>query len=186
MPGPSVTQVLSVYADFSMVPAATLEHAAARGTAVHRACAAIAQGLWVPNLSDEAMPYVASFKQWWPLVQEVYAVEEELVDPVYGYVGHPDLIVRLTGEDFARVVDLKTPVAKSPLWAAQIAAYINLARQVIPPGMEIKRSGTLRLSPQGKVPKYDEYTESATDFHAFICVLTAYKFFTSGKEVQNG
>ena len=178
---PSVTQVLSVYADFSMVPAATLEHAAARGTAVHRACAAIAQGLWVPSLSEEAIPYVTSFKHWWPLVQEAYAVEQELVDPAYGYRGHPDLIVRLAGENFARVVDLKTPITKNPLWAAQIAAYINLAKQVIPEGMEIKRSGTLRLSPQGKAPKYDEYTESARDFHVFVAALTAYKYF---KEVE--
>jgi len=177
---PTVTQVLGVYADFSRVPEQVLAHAAARGTAVHRACAAIAQSLWLPQPSEEILPYIASFKHWWPLVQEVYAVEQELVDPVYGYRGHPDLIIRLAGEDFARVVDLKTPVTKNPLWAAQIAAYINLAKQVIPPGMEIKRSGTLRLSPQGKAPKYDEYQESATDFHAFVCALTAYKFFRKG------
>lgn len=174
---PSVTEILGVYADFSRVPEDVLRNAALRGTAVHQACAAIAQGLWVPSLPDDAAPYVQSFKAWLPLVDTFYAVEQEITDPTYGYVGHPDLIVRLNGEEFARVVDLKTPVTKNRLWAAQIAAYNNLATQILPGGLPIKRSGTLRLSPHGKLPKYDEYRDSAQDFHAFLCALTAYKYF---------
>lgn len=175
-----MTEILSAYSDFSAVPPDVLERAAERGRRVHRICAALALGLWVPEIPEECRCYVESFRKWLDLVDTVHLVETELADDTYGFVGHPDLVVTLRGEGFARVVDLKTPVVKHRLWRAQIAAYNRLAAPRIVP-LRISRSGTLRLSPKGDFPRFDEYSDSAVDFNAFLCALMAYRFF---KEVE--
>lgn len=174
---PSVTQVLSPYADFSMVPPDVLEAAADRGSKVHAICAGIALGEWVPKPPPELSGYVNSFRHWFQYVDQVWLVEEELVDQTYGFMGHPDLAVSLIGDDdFIRVVDLKTPATKTPTWAAQIAAYNNLVSRAFP-GRAIRRSGTLRLRKDGRPPIFDEYQESARDLLAFLSALTAWKYF---------
>ena len=55
---PSVTQVLSPFADFSQIPEGVLEYASWRGTEVHRLCACYAKGL--PIIGD-VKPSCAGF-----------------------------------------------------------------------------------------------------------------------------
>lgn len=172
---PSVTQVLAPFCDFSRVNPVVLERACARGTRVHAACAAIASGLWAPTLHPSEQSYVDSFERWLALVDEVVLVEHELIHPVYQYVGHLDLCVRLRGDDAVRVVDLKTPVTEQATWAAQIAAYAELVR--VNKNINPKRNGTLRLSPEGKMPKWHEYKDSARDLQAFLSALAAWTYF---------
>ena len=77
---PSVTQVIGRYSDFSRVPPDVLEAAKERGTRVHQVCAAMAQGLWVPDYCESGdAPYIVSFEQWFEaVVEKVIAVEPEL------------------------------------------------------------------------------------------------------------
>lgn len=178
----SVTEVLAKYQDFSMVNPERLGLAKRRGQAVHAYCRAYAQGLWVP-VGGELEGYCKSFRDWFDrYVAEVYLTEKELIDPVLGFCGHPDLLCRLHGDDCVTIVDYKTPIALAPTWAAQCAAYLSLAQQ--DPHIAIlkpKRCGSLRLKPDGKRALFKEYTESARDLLAFHAALTAHKYFMKGE-----
>ena len=181
---PSVTQVLSPHIDFSMVPPTVMEIATARGSMVHDICAQHAQSEWVPPdlIREDCKGYFDSFLQWFELVKTVHLVEEELIDEVYGFCGHPDMIVTMIGTKWPRVVDLKTPVTRAKAWKLQIAAYNRLAEQgflsvSVIKDYRVKQSGTLRLSPKGRAPNYDEYTDSAEDFNVFLSCLYSWKYF---------
>ena len=156
------------------MPEAVLAHAAQRGSRVHAICAAMAQGLWVPSVPEECAGYVESFRKWLPVVEEVVAVEVELVDENLGFLGHPDLIVRMRGDRGLSLTDLKTPAGVSPLWKCQLAAYKHLAEVN---GYPISRVFSLRLSPTGAAPKLDEYRDSPRDLAAFLSALNAYRYF---------
>ncbi len=172
---PSVTQVLSVYADFSGIRPDVLERAAERGTKVHEICSSIAQGLFPGLIPVDLAGYVESFRKWFVLVQEVLLVEERLSCSVYQFTGKPDLAVKLRGDEVPRVIDLKTPLAKGKLWGAQIAGYEHLFK--VKTGLDCQHSGTLRLKPDGGFPLFDEYRHSEEDLHAFLCALTAWRYF---------
>lgn len=174
MKAPSVTQVLSPWADFSRVPQEALENAARRGTDVHRACSALAQGLWFPPVPDDCAGYLASFRLWLPTVADVVLAEDELSDHRLGFVGHPDLIVRINGDHALTVVDLKTPAVVNSLWRVQLAAYKHLAKAN---GMDVRRALSLRLRQDGGRPIVNEYTDSAQDMAAFVAALNAYRYF---------
>lgn len=176
---PSVTQVLSVYQDFSMVPDHILHMASERGTRVHAICASLAQGLFVSHrmITPDVEGYIQSFNQWFEYVDEVVFVEGALVDPKLGFVGHPDLVVKMRGDTYLTLVDLKTPTIIGKTWRAQIAAYWHLARKEF----KIKRCGSLRLKQNGGFPIFDEYTKSRhEDFAAFLSTLNAWRYFKGG------
>ena len=179
---PSVTTVLGLYSDFSMIHPKVLETAAARGTEVHAICAAIAQGTWVPSVPPDCAPYVLSFQQWFEAnVKDVLMVEEELIDVVHGFLGHPDMALILL-DDTRWLVDLKTPVTKNKLWSAQLAAYRHLAMEGkradgTSASLQVDRVASLRLSPKGRPPILDEYQNSALDFGAFLAALSAWRYF---------
>lgn len=173
---PSVTQVISPHTNFSMIPPTVLEIATARGSMVHDLCARHTQGEWIPPdlIREDCKGYFDSFLQWFELVATVHLVEEELVDDVYGFCGHPDMIVTLISNKRPRVVDLKTPVSRAKAWKLQIAAYNRLAEVK---DWHVEKSGTLRLSPKGRTPAYDEYEDSAEDFNYFLHCLMSWKYF---------
>jgi len=175
---PSVTQVLSPWSDFSRISEDVLARAAERGTQVHRICAAIALGLWVPNIPPECAGYVLSFQAWLTVVQDVIFCEERLHDPVYGFNGMPDMIVRIKGDSGHSLLDLKSPAAVAPTWRIQLAAYQRLAEAN---GYNISRVFSLRLDKNGGRAKVDEYTgTSANDLRVFLACLTAFKHFSNG------
>lgn len=166
---PSVTQVLSPFGDFSRVRPAVLEAAAARGTAVHRLCVGVAKRLFV-QIPPELAGYVKSFRIWWPVVGELIAAEEKMVEPRLGYVGHPDLVVRIRGDAGLTVVDLKTPAVVGKTWACQLAAYAHLAGAV--------RILSLRLKRDGTRPIINEFTDNqGRHFAAFCAALTTWRYF---------
>jgi len=172
---PSVTTVLSVFADFSRIHPDVLAAAAARGTRVHRVCAGIARGLFVGEIPEEIDGFIASFQTWFDRVDEVILVEERLQDPVFMYRGTPDLVVRLRGDSAPRLIDLKTPASLGKLWAAQIAAYSRLF--YVHTRQNCQHSGTLRLRRDGRPPIFDECRYGASDLEAFLCALGAYRHF---------
>lgn len=180
---PSVTQVLSVYQDFSMVPEHILTMASERGSRVHAICASLAQKLFVSHrqITPDIEGYIQSFNQWFEYVDEVVLVEQELVDPNLGFIGHPDLIVKIRGDQHLTLTDLKTPKIIGKTWRSQTAAYEHLAslkKQAI--GI-IKRYGSLRLKQDGTFPIFDEYTDTRyADFAAFLSALNAWRYFNNG------
>lgn len=174
---PSVTEVLSPWADFSMIPPAVLQAAAERGTAVHNACFAYAAALPVVGLRPDVALYVESFQRWYDhVVDTVLLCEERIVDNRFGYHGEPDLLIQARHQEII-LTDIKTPVTKIKPWRIQLAAYKNLCEQHL--GVKIDRVGSLRLSPEGKTPKMDYYDYQDKDYSIFVSCLNAYRFFKS-------
>jgi len=170
----SVTQVLSPFVDFSKIPEGVLSAATARGSDVHRICAMIARGLWVKDIPEECRGYVESYRHWLDrAVDEVLAIEEELRDENYGYVAHPDLIVRMKDIRSVTVIDLKTPVALRRTWQAQLSAYLHVAAR----RYEAMRAGSLRLDPKGGIAKMEWYQDSKRDFAVFLSALNTFRYF---------
>ena len=167
----SVTEVLNLYFNpKGKIPQSRIEDGIARGNPVHHFCTETAKQEWVPKpLLYEG--YCNSFL-WWldNCVEEIILVEERLEDVVYGYFGHPDLLVKIKGNRFPSIIDLKTPATKSKLWRAQIAGYDHLALvNGYFPNLDI--GGSLRLQPDGRPPRFDAYEFKEMDFAAFVSLL---------------
>ncbi|MBW2596741.1 MAG: hypothetical protein JRC93_12390 [Deltaproteobacteria bacterium] len=180
---PSVTEVLSPYSGYDQIPPWNLEKAAERGTIVHAHCAAIALGRWTPSPKDEYQGYVTSGRLWLEAyMDEPLLVEEELEDPELGYCGHPDLIIRSEKLGGVIMPDLKTPVQlHRKVWGAQLTGYENLAKKDTRFSLpEIDRLGSLRLYEDGRMAKFDDFTDNRVAYWAaFYGALIAHRFFMS-------
>lgn len=178
---PSVTQVLAPFVDYSRIPEHVLTRASERGSRVHAICAARLAGLWHPPITPDVAGYVESFQRWADLaVESVTMVEPEMEDPVLGYCGHMDAILRIKGDDGESVADLKTPATAMRTWRAQLAAYRNLAEVN---GHKISRVFSLRLDKAGGRAKVDEYTGTTqADFAAFLSALNAWRYLKGNVE----
>ncbi|MFH2076580.1 MAG: hypothetical protein ABIJ57_14755 [Pseudomonadota bacterium] len=180
---PRVTEILARHTDFSRVDPEVLQIASERGTAAHEACLAYAVGLWSP-VTDDIAGYLQSFTRWLDLyVIKVLAVEKELIHPAWNYVGHCDLVARVTGFipgcPALAVIDLKTPVTASMTWRGQIAAYVE-AEQF--EHKEKVYGGALQIRRDGSLPKMTWVDDQAHAFNAFCGALSAYNYFEGGKE----
>lgn len=172
----SVTRVLAPFSSLEAVRPDVLEAACRRGTAVHTACLLHAQGVFVLDPEPKWNGLVESFRLWFSRhVEEVLAVEPELLHPTLRYVGHPDLILRLRYEEEPAICDIKTSRAKGHTWCGQLAAYKQLA--VTNGHPRIGRTFSLRLKPDGSMPLADDYTYQDRDFAAFVAALTAVRYF---------
>lgn len=170
---PRVTEILSPYIDFSMVPEATLAQAAYRGTQVHSLCAAYAQKLFTP-IPQEYAGYLLSFQKWFDqFVKEVLYVEKELIDPAYGFMGHIDFYGRLKRLCMA-LIDIKTPITLYKQWKVQLSAYKRLL-DVDKKKVDVIAS--LQLDPKGGIPKMVRYENSAQDLNIFLGILNAHNYF---------
>ena len=171
---PSVTEILSPYTDFSMVPEHILTRATERGTKVHSICAGICQGLWIPEIPEECKGYIVSFQRWFDeYVEEVIFVEKELIDPTYGFMGHLDFFGRLKRLGMA-LLDWKTPLTLYKAWRLQMVGYNRL--------LEVEREqvdvvASLQLDPNGGIPKMVRYENSAQDFNIFLGLLNGHNYF---------
>lgn len=182
MDEPSVTTVLSPFADFSGIRPEVLQHAADRGTRVHLACASFAKGIgvWGCGLHAEDMPFYTSFLKWADITKPIFvAIEEEYRDPDMGYMGHPDAIIQMPGEAGLTIIDYKTPACVSRSWAPQIAAYAHLARKA---GYDIRRGFCVRLSRLSAPAIATEISIDGEPWGIFKCALSAYQYFNQGKK----
>jgi hypothetical protein len=169
-----VTQVISRWQNFQFVKPDVLQAAADRGAAVHRHCAALLSGLWLPAPPAEIAGYLESFEAWRQIaVIEVLATEISLVENILGFQGHPDLICRLRNGDVA-VVDFKTPVSVNRAWRLQLAAYYRLAEVN---GYEVTTAFSLRLSPKGGSAKAAVVAQPQKDLAVFLAALAVHNFF---------
>ena len=173
----SVTQVLNPYFNIKKaIPQHYIEGGIVRGNETHKFCTSTAKQEWSPKpILYEG--YCDSFLWWFEnCVEEVLLVELRLEDPILGFFGHPDLILRLKGNIHPSVVDLKTPATKQKLWRAQIAAYTHLAIKN-GYGPTLDPGGSLRLKEDGSPPKFDLYDFQYGDFAAFVSLLNWTRWF---------
>ncbi len=176
---PRVTEILAPWSNFDGVPPEVLEAAADRGQRVHTACHAYVMGLF-DNPGEDAQGYVDGFKAWFDRrVDDVFGAEIELksqsgFDCFSGVVGHPDLIVKMKGEETLTLVDIKTPATLLRIWNVQLAAYKALSFKN---GIDIDRMAILRLKPDGKSIFTEVKDDSGHYINGFIKAYDAWKFF---------
>ena len=104
-------------------------------------------------------------------------VEETLVNPVLGYQGTPDAILRIKGDQGLTLVDWKTPRVFSKSWVIQIAAYFKLAEKHDYP---VFRAASLQPHPQGGKAQFKEYTQSLKPaFAVFLSALNCWRYFNA-------
>lgn len=172
----SVTQVLSPYFNVKgKIPQGRIEDGVVRGNAVHKFSTSTALKEWYPKpMLYEG--YCDSFLWWFEnCVEEVLLVERRLEDGILGFFGHPDFILKLKGNKFPCVIDLKTPATKQRAWRMQIASYTHLAiKNGFGPDLDM--GGSLRLKEDGGHPKFDQYDFQYGDFAAFLSALSVYRF----------
>lgn len=106
--------------------------AAAFGTAVHAAAAAIARGakLLPLALSDRWQPTVDLVAAWLDRnLAEVLFVEEAMASPAMKVAGKPDLVARIHGHKLPTIIDYKTGKGVYRGAVLQQAAYRAIVRE---------------------------------------------------------
>lgn len=177
---PTVTQVLSIFSDYTNVNPHLLKSAQERGSAFHALAACYLESGYILDIPDNVMPYFISFEHWAKkFVEEVVWVEKTLIHPVFKYQGTPDALLRLKGDEGLTLPDWKTGAGVTRLWEAQVAAYCELADRN---GWQVKRAGILQPHPKGKIAKFTEYTGSLNvGLTGFLSALQCWRFFVEKK-----
>ncbi len=180
---PSVTTVIAPFSDYGRVNPAVLADACARGTAKHRLFAAYARRLWIPRIPDELAGYFESWRAWFDsCVEEVILVEQELIHPALGYMGHPDAFVRLKGDKGLTVPDWKPESTRARSYPIQTAAYQELGRVN---GFDVTRRLSIHPKRNGGRAGVVEYRNPA-DISVFISCLNAWKYFNEKGPAATG
>jgi hypothetical protein len=167
---PSVTTVLKAAGliDYSMIPAAALEAAAARGTAVHRTLEFFdREELDEGSVPPELAGYLAAYKKF--LAESGYVVghiEHRMWHPLYRYAGTLDR-TGLIGEDLV-ILDFKSGMVL-PGHALQLAAYANCLpepRRFRRVALQLERDGSYRAI---EYPKRDFQRDAEVFLSALAC-----------------
>ena len=178
---PSVTQVLQRCHSFGFVDAATLEAAQDRGTYVHSLCELDDKGELDEDEERDGEFYgyllgwrkfVAQYKPNWSLI------ETRLFSNHMRIAGTPDRIGSLESLGSETwVIDIKSSVAKHPVWGMQLAAYRRMAGEQMGARFHFARRASVRLTADGDF-KFDEYA-SKKDLPAFLALITLLDWETS-------
>lgn len=171
----SATEVLGKYFDWNLIPDDVLAAACERGTQTHKGCHSYAVLGYAIGLPKNCNGYFKSFGNWFDQnVKNTVLSEMRFTDMVLGFTGRPDFVFELnTGEIV--LVDIKTPLAESPTWKCQLAAYDHLLERI--GGLKVDDILSLRLHPEGGAAKGKRYKGSrAVAFNAFLSALNAHRF----------
>lgn len=162
-----VTEVLSMYSDFSMVSPEVLQIAKERGTEVHAECDNVMlEYSW--NMGSTYRGYIKSFEAWakgrkfLPKPDRFYDPEMMVTGEVDGLYETPDGIV---------LIDIKTSARESKTWRLQTSAYSYMAKKK---GYDIQRIEVIKLDKEGKPPKVYLYEEN---IDLFKKALDLYRYF---------
>jgi len=170
----SVTEVLGKYFDWRLIPDAVLALACQRGTDAHTGCSMYDQLGYVFSVPEAARGYVDSFIEWHKRnVFKTLLNEKRLNDKELGFTGRPDFVFELdTGEIV--LVDIKTPLAESPTWKCQLAAYHHLVTEI--GKIKLDDTMSLRLHPEGGPAKGKRYGSRRIEyFNYFLSALNSHR-----------
>ena len=173
---PRVTQILQAVGlgpDYSMVPAATLERARARGTAVHALIEADHYGyLDEADISEDAAPYVAAYRRFLKESgHEPTLSEFRVVHPEWHYCGHPDRVGWLCGR--RALLDWKCmDTVALEASAYQLAGY-ELAWRAMHPAEQLDIVAVVQLKSDGSYRLHEIEVEKVA--HVFLAAVTVYR-----------
>lgn len=170
-PVPSVTQVLSIVHDFSMIPPDVLAAAAEFGQHVHEACDLYDRGELDEGSLDPALaPYL---RAWRDFLQEsgaqVIASELRVYHETLGYAGSPDKV--LWWRERVVIPDIKSTAVVPYLVGSQTAAYAK-SYQSMHGGKDPQRY-CIHLKPDGSYQAYQR--RDPADWSNFLSCLNVYK-----------
>jgi len=154
---PSVTQVLEPLYDWSGIPSAVLQEAAARGTAVHKACELHdLEVLDESSLDADIAAYLDGWKRFLADTHfRIERVEARVHSPTYDYAGTTDRTGRL-GRN-STVLDIKSGVM-TPVTGPQTAAYERALTEQT--GAKFSRRYGVYLRPNDyRLIRYDASTD---------------------------
>ncbi len=169
-----VTEILGPFSGLDKIDKNVLQHAADRGSKVHKVCEGIISGLGEWETDQEITGYVESFKKWWATGQKVIAMEKRFCCSELMITGQIDLILEYP--EGIIILDIKTPMKPSKTWPLQGSAYAYLARKE---GFNIKGIQFLQLDKYGFYPKIHAYEE---DFDLFKKCLDVFNYFFKRKD----
>lgn len=168
---PSVTEVLSIVHDFSMVPKDMLAAAAEFGQHVHIACDLHDRGeLDWDRVDPSLVPYVSAWRDF--LIESgavVIASEMRVYHATLGYAGSPDKVLAWGGRYV--IPDIKSTAVVPYLVGSQTAAYAK-AWNSTNEGREPARY-CIHLKPDGKYKAHAR--RDPADWSNFLSCLNTYK-----------
>lgn len=145
--------------------------ALARGTAVHEACRFLDENdLDRKSLDPMIVPYVDAWEKCKrELNVQIVSIEKPLLDPLLGYGGTPDRVLRIGGELF--VGDLKTGEIADSLALQEVAygALISKDKVIGRIGIQLKPDGTYSTR---TFPAADWYR----DWRAWLGCMSLYQW----------
>lgn len=159
-----VTDVLYPFSGLDVLDPEVVQNAADRGTAVHKICESIINGLGEFGVEDHLQGYVESFKKWYD-GKKVVVMEERFWDDENKITGQCDLIL-----DDGTLVDLKTSYKPGKTWPVQGNAYWYMASQKY----NIKKINFVHLQKKGGMAKVYDYP---IDPDLWLSVLRTYNHF---------
>jgi hypothetical protein len=171
---PRVTHILDACGlgpDFSRIPAAVLEAARARGSAVHAAIEAHAYGYeQEPLPSDAAIRFDAYLKFLAESGHEAICSEREVIHPTWRYVGHLDRVGWLIGKRC--ILDWKNTDSVDVRAAAlQLAGY-RMAWNAAHPTEPVDLTGVVQFRSDGTYRFHDINAREAEP--VFLAAVTVY------------
>ena len=170
----STTKVLSQFIDTQWFT----EEACYRGSYVHNALRNHLVGIWNTPAPADFQGYIDSGKLWLDAnVKDILLVEDSdctrMVDQVHKYSGLADLICTLKINPVPGIVDWKTSIAFSEVWAGQLASYWNLAKLNGFP--DVAWGAAVRLRKDGKIALANFIQNLPLELQYFLNANAAYR-----------
>lgn len=171
-----VTEILSVYTDFSFVSSEYLARKADIGTRTHRFCELYARDLLIEDVDLDCKGYVDSFKTWYKSsVKELLLCEHRMFDDHLMITGQVDLVVKLKGQDGYSLIDIKTSKKNYPTYPLQTAAYsVLLTKEGV---YHVNNRYVLLLNEHGEDAKLIEHKDFQRDMELFYCAHKLHNYF---------
>lgn len=175
---PSVSTVLSLFADYSRVPRETLEYKRQLGRAVHKAVELLEAGtLDFDTVDAPCIPYLeswAALKKVRPL--RLIASEQIVYSVKWRFAGRLDLNVEFLDEPGVFwQCDAKCTYAMDPATALQTAAYAEAWNSMCHPAAKLTKRAGMQLQPDGSIAKVYPYTDR-NDFAVFANALNTWRW----------
>lgn len=174
---PRVSTILRVLDDaYKGVPQAALDHATARGEALHRLCLsylASTVAMCDPPIPTPAYSKAYEAFQRWVKEHQVYpiAIEQESESKKYGYTGRPDGLVEYGHDRTLTIIDPKFTASILRINRVQVQAYWRLdlykdAKQVL----------LLHINPLTGDLMQHNIKKSPHDWAAFLNALSVWRW----------
>lgn len=184
-----VTDVIAPFSGLDKIDKGILDHAAARGTAVHTLINSVFDGYGTLDMDDLIEDYCYMPEQ----IEKEKALVQNMMDSFHLWREYKRAFCRLeraycdelqiTGEcdvvyteetGINILVDFKTPIHESKTWLLQGSAYHYLYSK----NLEIHQVHFVKLDRKGKAPKIYTYQPR---FDLFKSALDTYRYFYKGK-----